>query len=108
MPNVLARLAVLLVAVGSATGCASLRRAPALATPDASAYAQLLAVADARIPDTTVVLAAIRSTSAPLRRAGVLVAGQVHIRSLAPVLRGLLQDTDTAVAARARDRKSVV
>ena len=101
MPNVLARLAVLLVAVASATGCASLRRAPALATPDASAYAQLLAVADARIPDTTVVLAAIRSTSAPLRRAGVLVAGQVHIRSLAPVLRGLLQDTDTTVAARA-------
>ena len=101
MPNVLARSVLFLVAVASSAGCGSLRRAPVLAAPDASAYAQLLAVADARIPDTTVVLSAIRSTSAPLRRAGALAAGQVHIRSLAPVLRALLNDTDTTVAARA-------
>jgi cyclophilin family peptidyl-prolyl cis-trans isomerase/HEAT repeat protein len=100
MPNALTRAASC-AAVTSLAGCASLRGTPVLAAPDASAYAQLLAVADARIQDTAVVLAAIRSTSAPLRRAGALAAGQVHIRSLAPGLRELLRDSDTTVAARA-------
>lgn len=101
MPNVLIRSASLVAAVAWLAGCASLRGAPVLAAPDASAYAQLLAVADARTEDTAVVLAAIRSTSAPLRRAGVLAAGRVHLRPLAPVLRELLHDADTTVAARA-------
>jgi cyclophilin family peptidyl-prolyl cis-trans isomerase/HEAT repeat protein len=100
MPNALTR-AAFLAAVVSLAGCASLGRKSVLAAPDASAYARLLAVADARIQDTAVVLEAIRSTSAPLRRAGALVAGQVHLRSLAPGLRELLRDADTTVAARA-------
>ena len=101
MPNALTRAAPCVAALAILTGCASLRGTPVLAAPDASAYGQLLAVADARLQDTAVVLAAIRSASAPLRRAGVLAAGQSHVRVLAPVLRDLLRDADTAVAARA-------
>ena len=100
MPNVLTR-AAFFTAVASLAGCVSLRGTPVLAAPEANAYAELLAVADARIQDTAVVLTAIRSTSAPLRRAGVLAVGQVHLRSLAPALRELLRDADTTVAARA-------
>ncbi|NUQ19863.1 MAG: hypothetical protein HOQ09_02770, partial [Gemmatimonadaceae bacterium] len=64
-------------------------------------YARVLAVADARMPDSATLHAAMRSKSAPVRAAATLAAGQVHLRVAAPMLRVLLRDADTAVAARA-------
>ena len=89
------------VAVVQLSACASLRGRPALADPDMNAYADLLATADARIPDTTSVLAAMRSTTPALRRAGALAVGQIHMHALAPALRAALHDPDSTVAARA-------
>ena len=84
------------------TGCASATRAVGpLASADAATYARVLAVADARRPDTATLLPAARSSSPPLRRAATLAIGQVHAREAAAALRALVADSDSGVAARA-------
>lgn len=70
-------------------------------TVDAARYAQLLQMADARRLDTALVLGILRSGSPAERAAAARAIGQVHGASLAPQLRALLADRDTAVAANA-------
>ena len=99
-------MAARVVALGmlvAVAGCATARVAPAslLAPGDVTAYARVLAAADARRPDTAAVDAAIASANPAVRRAGVLAAGQLHLHSTAPALRALLRDADSTVAARA-------
>ena len=90
------------VAALAFAACATGRAAPgALAPAAATQYARVLAVADARRPDSVVLFSAIRDGTPAVRAAGVLAAGQVHLRAAAPVLRSLLGDADTTVAARA-------
>jgi cyclophilin family peptidyl-prolyl cis-trans isomerase/HEAT repeat protein len=64
-------------------------------------YGRLLAMADARRVDTTLIEGILRSGSRPERAAAALAVGQVHGAVLAPVLRALLADPDTAVASNA-------
>jgi peptidyl-prolyl cis-trans isomerase B (cyclophilin B) len=66
-----------------------------------SAYARLLAMADAREQDTVAIDAGLSSGNLALRRAAALSVGQVDARSRASVLRGLLDDTDVQLAANA-------
>ncbi|MGE5727070.1 MAG: peptidylprolyl isomerase [Gemmatimonas sp.] len=64
-------------------------------------YGRLLAMADARRVDTVLIEEILRSGSRPERAAAALAVGQVHGAVLAPRLRALLTDADTAVASRA-------
>lgn len=98
-----ARLATLGIAVAAVAGCATARVAPqgALSPVDVALYARVLAATDARRPDTLTVSAAIASTNPAVRRAGALAVGQLHLRAAAPMVRALLRDADTSVAARA-------
>ncbi len=70
-------------------------------TVDAARYARLLQMADARRLDTGLVLGILRSGSPAERAAAARAIGQVHGASLAPELRALLGDRDTALAANA-------
>lgn len=85
------------------TGCATARVAPrsALSPTDVALYARVLAATDARRPDTATIGAAIASANPAVRRAGALAVGQLHLRAAAPMVRALLRDADTSVAARA-------
>lgn len=65
------------------------------------ALARVLAVADARRADTALLHPVARAGAAAVRRAAVLAIGQVRATSSAPLLRTLLSDPDTSVAARA-------
>ena len=84
-------------------GCATGRVAPAgpLDAGAVTEYARVLAVADARRPDSTMLHPAMRRGTSAVRAAATLAAGQVHLRASAPLLRTLLHDTDSTVAARA-------
>ena len=86
-----------------AAGCAPARLSPVspLSADDVGIYARMLAATDARRPDTAAIAAAIAGANPVVRRAGALAAGQLHLRSEAPVLRALLHDADSSVAARA-------
>ena len=64
-------------------------------------YGRLLAMADARRVDTALIHEILRAGSRPERAAAALAIGQVHGASLAPTLRALLDDPDTAVASNA-------
>ncbi len=68
---------------------------------DVVRYARLLAMADERRVDTTLIHSMLRSGSGAERAAATRAIGQVHARSLAPELRTLVVDRDTAVAANA-------
>jgi cyclophilin family peptidyl-prolyl cis-trans isomerase/HEAT repeat protein len=68
---------------------------------DVTRYAALLAMADARQPDNAVLARAISSKSSPLRIEAVRAVGQMDVEDLAPKLRLLLRDRDSAVAATA-------
>ena len=68
---------------------------------DVTRYGRLLAMADARRVDTVLINEILRAGSRPERAAAALAIGQVHGTVLAPVLRTLLTDADTAVASRA-------
>ena len=83
--------------------CAPARVTPVspLTAADAALFARVLAAADARRPDTAVIAAAVASPNSAVRRAGALAVGQLHLRSSAPLLRALLRDADSSVAARA-------
>ncbi|MFL5560962.1 MAG: peptidylprolyl isomerase [Gemmatimonadaceae bacterium] len=89
--------------VATTVACGGVRVSPerALTPVDVDLYARVLAAADARRPDTALVSAAIASASPAVRREGALAAGQLRMRSAAPVLRALLRDRDSSVAARA-------
>ncbi|HEX8851095.1 MAG TPA: peptidylprolyl isomerase [Gemmatimonadaceae bacterium] len=101
----LAPLGTLLVALAAlaAAACATGRAAApgALAPAAVSEYARVLAVADARRPDSAVLFSAMKGGTPSVRAAATLAAGQVHLRAAAPLLRSLLRDADTTVAARA-------
>ncbi len=90
------RNALAIAALALAAACAA--QTPAV---DASRYARLLQMADQRQLDTALVLGILRSGSPPERAAAARAVGQVHGASLAPQLRELLADRDTAVAANA-------
>ncbi|HEY2896097.1 MAG TPA: peptidylprolyl isomerase [Gemmatimonadaceae bacterium] len=64
-------------------------------------YGRLLAMADARRVDTVLILEILRTGSRAERAAAALAIGQVHGTALAPTLRALLADPDTAVASNA-------
>ena len=64
-------------------------------------YAALLAMSDTRREDAGVIDRALRARSSHVRAAAALAIGQVRAVSLAPRLRTLLADPDTAVAANA-------
>jgi cyclophilin family peptidyl-prolyl cis-trans isomerase/HEAT repeat protein len=68
---------------------------------DVARYGRLLAMADARRVDTALISGILRSGSRPERAAAALAVGQVHGTALAPTLRTLLGDADTAVASNA-------
>ena len=72
-------------------------RAPA----DISLDARLLQMVDRRLVDTTVLDLLLHDASAPRRARAALAVGQVKIKARYPVLRQLLVDPDTAVAANA-------
>ena len=96
-------VATLGLAVAAATGCAPSRVAPtsALAPGDVALYARVLAATDARRADTATINAAVASANPAVRRAGALAVGQLHLHPAAPMVRALLRDADTSVAARA-------
>src|SRR6476469_6943015 len=95
--------AALGIATLATISCAPGRVAPVspLAPADVALYARVLAAADARRPDSATIDAATGSTTPAVRRAGALAAGQLHLRTSAPMLRALLRDADSSVAARA-------
>ncbi|HEX2778043.1 MAG TPA: peptidylprolyl isomerase [Gemmatimonadaceae bacterium] len=102
MPEPLRRALGAALAALSLGACAG-RVTPAgpLSAGAVSQYARVLAIADARRPDSVVLYAAMRDGAPPVRAAAALAIGQVHLRTAAPALRPLLHDADTAVAARA-------
>ncbi|MDQ2930002.1 MAG: peptidylprolyl isomerase [Gemmatimonadota bacterium] len=86
---------------GCATGGAGSGASVASAPVDVARYGRLLAMADERRVDTALLQGIFRSGSAPERAAAALAVGQVHGVALAPTLRTLLTDRDTAVASNA-------
>lgn len=96
-----------LILVGACAPRASTRtalvaeRTEPLSGSDIQTYARLLQMADARRLDTAIVQRALHSPSRPLRAAATRAIGQVHGYTMAPLLRTLLADEDTAVAANA-------
>ena len=102
-----ARLASIFVPALALAGCAGTsasRRASARlgnASVDVPRYGRLLAMADARRVDTALIQEILRAGSRPERAAAALTIGQVHGAALAPTLRTLLADPDTAVASNA-------
>jgi cyclophilin family peptidyl-prolyl cis-trans isomerase/HEAT repeat protein len=93
------RLASLLAlaACAGATASARVGNSPV----DVPRYGRLLAMADARRVDTELMQEILRAGSRPERAAAALAIGQVHGAVLAPTLRTLLADRDTAVASNA-------
>ncbi|HKV51947.1 MAG TPA: peptidylprolyl isomerase [Gemmatimonadaceae bacterium] len=71
------------------------------ASIDVPTYASLLQMEDARRLDTALVRTALVSRSSPERAEAVLAVGRVHGSAMAPVVRVLVADGDTAVAATA-------
>jgi cyclophilin family peptidyl-prolyl cis-trans isomerase/HEAT repeat protein len=104
------RTAIAIVASGIAASCAvgpaahtSADPTPApaaiLSDADAALLATLLAAADARRPDTTVVDRALGARSPFVRAYAVRTVGQIGISARAARLRALLADADSMVAA---------
>lgn len=69
--------------------------------PDIALYADLLAAADARHPDTAVIRRGLASSREAIRIEAVRSAGQSHAWAARAMLRTALTDRDTAVAATA-------
>ena len=94
---------VVLSFVGSAS--ANGQRLPSgVGEYEVNLYARLLAMTDTRQLDTAIVGRALASKWRPLRAAGALAIGQVGVErgsSGAPLLRGLLKDSDVTVAGNA-------
>src|SRR5215210_4729481 len=84
---------------------ANAQRLPSgVGAPDVGHYARLLAMTDTRQLDTALVSRALSRSWTPLRAAATLAIGQVGVASGmsgAPRLRGLLTDSEPAVAANA-------
>lgn len=93
----------LLVALPLLASCATAGATAhsASASVDVARYARLLAMSDERRVDTALVRSILKSGSGAERAAAARAAGQVHGAALAPDLRALLADRDTAVAANA-------
>jgi cyclophilin family peptidyl-prolyl cis-trans isomerase/HEAT repeat protein len=68
---------------------------------DSARYARLLQMADERRVDSALVLDMLANGTTPERAAAARAVGQVHGAALAPRLRSLLGDRDSAVAANA-------
>jgi len=94
-----AALSLVALLAACATGGAAPRAAPSAV--NVARYARLLAMADERRVDTALVRSMLRSGASAERAAAARAVGQVHGRPLAPDLRALLADRDTAVAANA-------
>jgi len=71
------------------------------ASIDVTAYARLLQMEDARRLDTALIRASLQSGRTAERAEAVLAVGRVHGETMAPAVRALLADRDTAVAANA-------
>ena len=97
-PTRLLRVALLSLAT---LGCAGQVRAGDEAPDRTGTWARLLRMTDSTVLDTSLVRQALASGDAPLRRAATLAVGQVRGAAMAPLLRELLADRDTGVAANA-------
>ena len=86
------------VAPGAATAPVG---ATSLSDADITLYAELLSAADARRVDTVLVHRGLSSRARAVRVEAVRSAGQGHAAVLAPTLRAVVSDPDTAVAATA-------
>ncbi|HSU92487.1 MAG TPA: peptidylprolyl isomerase [Gemmatimonadaceae bacterium] len=89
--------AMVLAACAGSSGSPRVGNSPV----DVARYGGLLAMADARRVDTALITNILRTGSRPERAAAALAIGQVHGTALAPTLRTLLGDADTAVASNA-------
>ena len=107
MRNVVARAALVALAAlfpllaACATAGSGAHGSQSAQGVDVARYGRLLAMADERRVDTALIKSTLRSGSSPERAAAALAVGQVQARTLAPTLRALLADRDTAVAANA-------
>ena len=72
-----------------------------LGDSDIALYAALLSAADARHVDSALLRRSLASRARPVRIEAARSTGQVQAVSLAPTLRAMLSDADTAVAATA-------
>ena len=72
-----------------------------LGAADVETYARLLQMADERRLDTGLVREALHARHSAVRAEAARAIGQVHGWEMAPMLRALLADPDTAVAANA-------
>ena len=98
------RLAMVALYVAAAIPAHGQRLPAGVGEREVNLYAQLLAMADARTLDTTIVASALSSRWRPLRAAATLAIGQVGPdvgRPGAVRLRALLKDPDVTVAANA-------
>ena len=86
---------------GTAAGSDDASRPPAggLSQSDIGLLAELLAVADSRRPDTTVIDRALESKTPFVRAYAARVVGQVGISARAGRLRELVADSDSLIAA---------
>lgn len=94
----------LVFAVTAMSACASFARSSihrATSHTDVSIDARLLAMSDQRLRDTLLVDAIMHGTNTVQRSRAALAIGQVQLRARYPLLRQLLLDADTAVAANA-------
>ena len=92
---------VMATACASAIGGAGGARASRLSDLDVRHDARLLAMLDARRPDTVLVDTLLVDADPERRARAVLAIGQLRIRSRFPQLRRLLTDGDTLIAANA-------
>lgn len=95
-------LLVLPIGLTGPAGAQTAVRAPSVS--EARLYARLLAMTDSRTFDRSLIDSVMRSSWAPLRRAGSLATGQVgstHGMAGAPLMRTLLSDSDPVVASNA-------
>lgn len=98
-------LGVIACGLWSATAAAQHKHGPlGLSSDDVTRYARLLRMADTRTPDDSLARSALKGQSRPVRAEAALALAQLvqtHRDAVLPLLRPLLMDPDTAVAANA-------
>lgn len=97
-------IALLALSTGLTSAAAAQNSFRAPSASEARLYARLLAMTDSRTFDRNLIDSVMRSSWAPLRRAGSLATGQVgstHGMAGASLLRTLLSDSDVIVSSNA-------
>ncbi len=103
VPATIMSTARLLLIAAAFSGCATMSSRGLAASPavDVSTYAQLLRMADVRELDRSLAERAFADTSRVMRVAAIRAVAWSGGRELAPALRNMLTERDTAVAAEA-------